>query len=220
MKFRSIVFALMSIVYFNTQAFIFLNNINTIIKPASKCLFKTASSYKKTSTFMLTVSLLYGYQAFKQAAIFQNPIIKKLRNSLAGLRVNIYSIFSKKLSLLDATENNDETLTYYLLQNYSDVNKQNSDGYTALHYAARNDNPDIVEKLIQAGANVNACSLSGSSVLDLAVIHGNKDIIDILLKHKAALKNQNSSLRYAIDKSTKKSSYLKIIESLIDAKKN
>lgn len=70
-----------------------------------------------------------------------------------------------------------------LIEHHADLNKQNSKGETAIHYACQYGNNEIVEYLIKKGANINALSNSGDSSLMYA-IKGNKiNIIRILLRN-------------------------------------
>lgn len=49
-----------------------------------------------------------------------------------------------------------------------DINQQNSEGYTLLHFAADQNNLDIAKALLERGANPNIRTNSGSTVADMA----------------------------------------------------
>lgn len=49
-----------------------------------------------------------------------------------------------------------------------DVNQQNSEGYTLLHFAADQNNLEIARELLKHGANPNIRTRSGSTVADMA----------------------------------------------------
>jgi len=76
-----------------------------------------------------------------------------------------------------------------------------SDGFTALSWAARAGREDIVKMLINAGAQVNTKSTSGVSTLMLASNGGHRKIAVILLNHgaeiNAASNNGHTSLMFA-----------------------
>src|ERR1700681_682003 len=55
-----------------------------------------------------------------------------------------------------------------LLQHHADVNAQEPDGTTALHWAVRQDDREMVDRLIKAGAIVKAANRYGVTPLYLA----------------------------------------------------
>nr|XP_050864778.1 ankyrin repeat domain-containing protein 39-like isoform X1 [Vespula vulgaris] len=63
---------------------------------------------------------------------------------------------------------------------------EDSAGYTALHYAARNGHYRICEMLLQHGANVNARTRCGqATALHRAATQGHDRVVESLLKHGA-----------------------------------
>ena len=56
----------------------------------------------------------------------------------------------------DAAEHNDAQSVRYLLQHGEDVNAAQSDGLTALHWAAINNNLEVTEILLYAGGSVKS----------------------------------------------------------------
>ncbi len=93
--------------------------------------------------------------------------------------------------LIQAVKAQDETQTRALLQQRIDVNAQQGDGSTALHYAAYNDNLAIAQMLIRAGARADAANDLGSTPLHLACNNGSAAMVGLLLAAKA---NPNSKL--------------------------
>ena len=69
-----------------------------------------------------------------------------------------------------------------LLKKKADVNAPQSDGATALHWAAYLNDAETSALLIRAGANVNARNNYGVTPLALAAEQGNAAIIDQLMK--------------------------------------
>lgn len=59
------------------------------------------------------------------------------------------------------------------LINRGHTNNRDETGYTALHYAARNNNITACELLIKASANVNAATNGGVTPLQRAAMMGN-----------------------------------------------
>lgn len=74
----------------------------------------------------------------------------------------------------------------------SDVNAAQSDGTTALHWAAYHDRGDIVEKLLAAGAAADRSNRYGITPLLIACQNGNEAIVEALLVAGA---NVNASQR-------------------------
>ena len=91
----------------------------------------------------------------------------------------------------DAAMRVDKPALRALLQRHADVNAPQSDGATALHWAAWRDDAEMADLLIRAGANVNAANKLGVTPLALAAGTGNAAIIQALLKAGA---NPNTRL--------------------------
>ena len=81
-----------------------------------------------------------------------------------------------------------------LIQAHSDVNHQDDDGWTALHFAAQNRHLKIVDLLLKSGANPNLTNSHGNSPLFPAVMNarGNFDIICLLLSAGANPTHKNN----------------------------
>jgi ankyrin repeat protein len=69
-----------------------------------------------------------------------------------------------------------------LLQDRPDVNALESDGTTALHWAAYMDDAGTAELLIKAGADPKVANRHGVTPLALAAINGNAAMIELLMK--------------------------------------
>jgi len=85
-------------------------------------------------------------------------------------------------SLADAVQHGDKEAVHSLLKARADVNGPQSDGATALHWAAYLDDADTTALLIRAGANVDSPNNYGVTPLALASTNGNAAIIKLLLK--------------------------------------
>src|SRR5258706_15839778 len=84
---------------------------------------------------------------------------------------------SNDLRLIDAIKNSDAKSARSLLARRVDVNAAETDGSTALHWAAQRDNLEIVNLLIAAGANVKAATRYNITPLSLACTNGNAPMI-------------------------------------------
>src|SRR5947208_5056251 len=84
--------------------------------------------------------------------------------------------------LADAVERRDNQAVLSLLKTRADVNAAQSDGATALHWAAYLEDAETTSLLIRAGARVDTPNNYGVTPLALASGNGNAAIIDQLLK--------------------------------------
>ena len=88
----------------------------------------------------------------------------------------------KDAPLADAVQRRDNQAVLSLLKKRADVNAPQSDGATALHWAAYLEDAETTALLIRAGAKVDAPNNYGVTPLALASGNGNGAIIDQLLK--------------------------------------
>jgi ankyrin repeat protein len=84
--------------------------------------------------------------------------------------------------LVDAIKNRNHQAIHVLLDRHADVNAREPDGATALHWAARVDDPESVRLLVRAGADVNLANRYGVTPLMLAATNGDAAIVDALLQ--------------------------------------
>src|SRR5438876_6660197 len=69
-----------------------------------------------------------------------------------------------------------------LLQQKADVNAPQTDGTTALHWAARWDDLEMAGVLIRAGADPKTANRDGATPMFLAAMNGSAPMIETLLK--------------------------------------
>ena len=84
--------------------------------------------------------------------------------------------------LIDAARKDDASAVRTLLGRKVDVNAAETDGTTALHWAAYVGNVETVQLLVRAGANVKAANRYGVTPLSLACVKGNPQVVEMLLK--------------------------------------
>jgi len=82
----------------------------------------------------------------------------------------------------DAASKGDKAAVRALIQKKADVNVAQSDGTTALHWAAEADDLETADLLIRAGAKVMAANQAGATPLVLAATNGSAAMIDKLAK--------------------------------------
>ena len=76
----------------------------------------------------------------------------------------------------------------------ADIDSTDSDGWTALHYACKEGNPEPVITLLKNGARADIFSNHGYYPIHVAAIDNHIEIIDILARHNADL-NVDSNLK-------------------------
>ena len=86
----------------------------------------------------------------------------------------------RALALADAAEQQDWTLVAKLASTH-EINGQQADGMTALHWAVWHDAADAAESLLKAGADAQAANRYGVRPLSLACLNGNDKIVQLLL---------------------------------------
>jgi ankyrin repeat protein len=94
-------------------------------------------------------------------------------------------------SLIDAIKSGDGSAVREFLRRHADVNVQEADGMTPLHWAARQDQLESVRLLLEAGARVTAANRYGITPLYLACVNRNSAMIEMFLKAGA---DPNSAL--------------------------
>jgi ankyrin repeat protein len=85
-------------------------------------------------------------------------------------------------AVADAAMKGDSTAVVALLKQKADVNAQQADGATALHWAVYHDDLALIDRLITAGARVTVANRHGATPLALACINGSARAIERLLK--------------------------------------
>lgn len=98
--------------------------------------------------------------------------------------------FSNKMTLLMyAVERDSAELIHAIIRRFelSDLNLQDNDGLTALHYCIRSKATKSASALIYAGANLEVKDFLGRTPLQMAILESNNAISSLLLQNGAAL---------------------------------
>lgn len=98
---------------------------------------------------------------------------------------------SADLRLIQAVKGQDEAAVRALLKQRVDVNAQQGDGATALHWAAQYDNAALADLLLRAGARADTANDLGATALHIACGNGSPAMVGRLL---AARANANAKL--------------------------
>jgi uncharacterized protein len=118
---------------------------------------------------------------------YVGPLFIAATISFPGLRAA-----GPEAPLAGAVQRGDARAVATLLAHHADPNAPQSDGATALHWAAYLDDANTVGRLIHAGARPDIPNNYGITPLALAASNGNAAVIDLLLKAGA---NPNRPVR-------------------------
>jgi ankyrin repeat protein len=111
--------------------------------------------------------------------------ITRLRGWLLALPLFSIAGFASTsidLPLVEAVKQGNTALVRSLLDQHIDVNVPQTDGTTALAWAAQQDDVETADLLIRAGAKVDAANDYGATPLWMACANGNAAMIETLLK--------------------------------------
>ena len=107
--------------------------------------------------------------------------------SILGLSALLAASTPFEAPVADAAQANDVAQVRALLQQGADVNAPQSDGLTALHWAALNDSREIAEILLYAGATLEPLTRAGGyTPLHLAARSGHESLVRSLLERGSA----------------------------------
>ena len=100
---------------------------------------------------------------------------------LLALGISGAALGAERATLADAAEQRDQARVHALLKTGVDVNAAQSDGTTALHWAAYHDDAETAALLLRAGAKVNAVNRYGLPPLSVACSSGSGGVVKLLL---------------------------------------
>jgi ankyrin len=100
--------------------------------------------------------------------------------------------------LVDAAKAGDRAAALALIEKRVDVNAPESDGTTALHWAAHNGDVDLVQRLIRAGANVKAVNAFGATPMSEAAVLADPTLLGALLEAGASVESSNADGQTAL----------------------
>ncbi|MEN8220380.1 MAG: ankyrin repeat domain-containing protein [Pseudomonadota bacterium] len=92
---------------------------------------------------------------------------------------------------LEAAKNGDEQQIKTLLEKGADINRTDTEKWTALHQAAFNGHTEIAKYLIQKYADVNAKEEDGWTPLMLASVNGHTELVKHMIKKGADVNAKN-----------------------------
>ena len=91
-------------------------------------------------------------------------------------------------AVVDAARSGEFELVRELLRSGADPNQAEGDGFTALHWAARHNQPELARVLVTAGARIEAKTRLGAHTpLLVAARHGAAAVVDVLVRSGATV---------------------------------
>jgi len=146
--------------------------------------------------------------ACKGGQKLENDLIHSSFSSKTRLRRilsnNIHESFTSQfkittLHLLSQTGDSDQ-VQVLLKDNKDELNKQDPNGNTPLHFACEYNNIEIVKTLIDAGSKLNLKNKDGNSPLHIVCMKNLEDVIEILIKSDGInLNSVNNNLHTPLD---------------------
>src|SRR5882724_11961134 len=97
--------------------------------------------------------------------VMELDFARRLNSALAAFALSALTATAAESRLADAAEKSDRAFVRALLKQHADVNGQQVDGMTALHWAAHLDELEIARILVKGGADVKATNHYGVTAL-------------------------------------------------------
>jgi uncharacterized protein len=148
-----------------------------------------------------TILDVFGVTSLKDISV----VVEKLES---GIDVNTVDSGARTL-LMEASIRKNHALLEVLLNFGADPNLREEKQWTALHFAAQENDPVSIRLLLESGADANAQNDYGNSVISTAVLNsrGEGDSIKLLLEYGANPSVKNKSGISAIDLANRISNY-------------
>lgn len=119
---------------------------------------------------------------------------KEFYSAINKSNINVVNEFGQNL-LHEAVANNSTKLGLELIRRGIDVNHQDSEGSTPLHYAGMHQTEELARAILEAGGNPSIKDVFGNNALAAAVVHPqrNDKIVKMMFQHGADPRSKNKA---------------------------
>ncbi|SEP23172.1 Ankyrin repeat-containing protein [Flavobacterium sp. CF108] len=132
----------------------------------------------------------------------QNGNIDNVKSFFKTRDINTTDNFNRT-AIINAALYNQTAIIKWLLEQGADINLQDKNGYTALHFSAQEGNIDSTMLLLENKANPNIKDIHGNTPAWVAIMNwkagANFDTLDQLVKKGTDLTIKNCANRSALD---------------------
>ncbi len=107
--------------------------------------------------------------------------------------INCYDAYKRTFLILASSKGN-EVILNHLIEKGADIDFQDKNGFSALHFASQNNEIGIVEILLNKGANPNVRDFHGNPPIWTAIMNAREDfsIVKKLLEKYADIETKNN----------------------------
>jgi ankyrin repeat protein len=111
-----------------------------------------------------------------------NPVLRFASEYITGNAVNENDVWGFSPIHLAAENGHIQTIQVLVLECGADINMVDDNGWSALHYACKNDDVLLGKMLVGLGCDLHATTLSGETPFQIAVMHDNNiAMVDFML---------------------------------------
>ena len=170
---------------------VMLGGIAGILSNCVTTLLSLASIHLVTSTTIsITMAILVLTWLYRQkfsllmwCAVSGNATFMKIMLRFSNVNdCNAYGKTALHFAVLRAQTQSRFNIVHVLIKNGADLNKQDSNGKTALMYAVEKEYLNTAKLLIQAKAAINLQDENGETVLMKSAKLGHKDLVDVVIR--------------------------------------
>ncbi|MCI2230451.1 ankyrin repeat domain-containing protein [Polaribacter sp. MSW13] len=107
--------------------------------------------------------------------------------------IDCYDSYKRTFLILASSKGN-ESILNYIIEKGADIDFQDKNGFSALHFASQNNEIGIIEILLNKGANPNVRDFHGNPPIWTAIMNAREDfsIVKKLLEKNADIQTKNN----------------------------
>ena len=126
----------------------------------------------------------------------ENGNIEEVKKILLENEIDFFDSYLRTPLIWSVIYNNCELLNW-LIENNANINHQDKNGYSALHFCAQEKSKDVVKILLNNNIDIELSDFYGNTALWTAVFNakGDNEIVELLLEQGANFNHKNKSDR-------------------------